>query len=81
MQAALGRCPEWYTETLAWTFRAGRVAGGPEIIAIAERTVADDPATDLGDHGCWANRLHRAEDLLEANLAYTIEPPGLGVDL
>ncbi|MGI8808641.1 MAG: hypothetical protein ACR2KK_12490 [Acidimicrobiales bacterium] len=81
VQTALGRCPEWHTEKLAWTYLAGRVAVGPDIIAIAERTTADDPATDLGDHGWWANRLQRGEDLLEANVALAIEPPGLGVDL
>ncbi len=80
VQAALGKCPDWYSETHAWTYLAGRVVDGRNIIAIAERTTADDQATDLGDHGRWANRVQRVEDLLEAKLALAIEPPELGID-
>ena len=81
VQAALGRCPDWYADSLAWTYHAGRVAGGPDITATAERMTADDQPTDLGDHSCWAARLDNAENLLEAEIALTIEPPGLGIDL
>ena len=81
VQAALGRCPDWYADSLAWIYLAGRVADGPDIVATAERTPADDQAIDLGDHGCWAARLDRAENLLEAEMATTVEPPGLGIDL
>lgn len=66
VQAALGRCPEWYSEAHAWTYLAGRIAHGRDLIAVAERTTADEQATErrpqlLGEPTPQGRELPRSE--------------------
>jgi hypothetical protein len=80
-QAALGRCPEHYSETHTWVHLAGRIAGGNDIVAAAGSMTADDLTAELGDVRCWAARLHAAEKVLGADRVLTTLERGIDLGL